>query len=103
MDLFDDFFKDDKEDLIIHVEQPEMTEMGKSLWGMYGNAWSSVRLTDAEYPHESICEQCTGCGTFKLENGNDGECAMDRSEGECFHRHFDAQQFGEEVASYLEG
>jgi len=101
MNLFDDFFKD-KDELVIYAEEPTMTKMEGDLWNMYGSAWSSVRLTDAEYPHENICANCKGCGTFKLENGDDGECFVDKMEGECFHRYFDTTQFGEEVADYLE-
>lgn len=99
-ELFDLFMEDEPK--VIYVEEPEMTEMEKVLWSAYGDAWSNKRLLDSEYPDEKICAECKGCGSFKKENDEDGECFQDKSDGECYHRYFDAQQFGEEVANYLE-
>jgi len=67
----------------------------------YGKGWQSRRLTEEEYPEESICDKCTGCGTFKLNN-EDSECVADREEGECYVRYFDAEEFGIEVETCLD-
>lgn len=67
----------------------------------YSKGWKSKRLTEEEYPEESICDKCTGCGTFKF-NGKDDECVADREEGECYVRYFDAEEFGLEIESTMD-
>jgi len=53
------------------------------------------------YPEESICDKCTGCGTFKLNN-EDAECVIDYEDGQCVTRYFDAEEFGLEVETCLD-
>jgi len=95
-DIFNTSFPDNAE------EQNPMTPFEMAIWDEYGKAWSNRRLTDNEYPPEEICAICTGCGNFNREDGEIGECNQDKMEGECYHRVFDAEQFGQEVAAFLE-
>ncbi len=67
----------------------------------YSKSWKSRRLLDSEFPDESICEKCKGCGVFNV-NGEEKECVQDKEEGDCFHRFFDSEEFGLEVESQLE-
>jgi 23S rRNA A2030 N6-methylase RlmJ len=100
MDI-DDFFN-------IKEEKYEPTNMSKDefvdktrkllkhLDRHYTENWRSRPLKEEEFPNENICDKCTGCGIFKLKN-EEAECTKDYEEGECYHRYFDAEEFGLEV------
>jgi hypothetical protein len=106
---FDDFDKlmNTKEEPQEPINMPkdEFVEKTKKLLNyisdQYFKGWKSKRLTEEEYPEESICDKCTGCGTFKF-NGEDGECVADREEGECYVRYFDAEEFGLEIEATMD-
>lgn len=68
----------------------------------YHQAWMSRRLRESEYPHEDICCECKGCGTFKDEHGQEKECVQDKVEGDCFTRFFDSEQFSESIEPSFE-
>ena len=67
----------------------------------YSQSWHSRPLKDEEFPDESICDKCTGCGTFKVD-GEDKDCVQDKEQGWCYHRYQDAEEFGMEVEAQLE-
>lgn len=68
----------------------------------YSTNTSYRTLSDQEYPDESICDKCEGCGTFKNLDGEEKECIQDREEGECYHRFVDYEGFGLEMESQFE-
>ena len=106
---FDDFDKlmNTKEELQEPINMPkdEFVEKTKKLLNyisdQYSKGWKSKRLTEEEYPEESICDVCPGCGIFKM-NGEEAECVADRIEGECYVRYFDAEEFGLEIEEKLD-
>lgn len=67
----------------------------------YSQSWTSRRIKDGEYPEESVCDKCTGCGTLMAEDGKTMECFMDREQGECFIRYLDYENFSVDVESVL--
>ena len=67
----------------------------------YSQSWHSRQLKEDEFPHESICDKCTGCGTF-INGELESECFQDKMEGWCYHRYQDAEEFGIEVETELE-
>jgi hypothetical protein len=86
-----------------HIEFFNKTkELLQKIDSNYGQAWTNRPLKDIEFPDESICEKCIGCGTFKKENGEEGDCVVDRERGQCYHRFMDAEQFGAEVETHLD-
>jgi hypothetical protein len=82
----DDLFKIGDEDPYT-MTQKEFVEKTKSLlekiYSGYLQGWQSRVLFDEEYPEESICDKCTGCGIF-LENGEERDCVQDREWGRLF-------------------
>jgi len=70
----------------------------------YSQSWHSRRLKYEEFPDESVCNKCTGCGEFKAANGDILECRQHYSEDDayCYHRYQDAEEFGKEVETELE-
>jgi hypothetical protein len=70
----------------------------------YSNSWQNRRLLESEFPDESICNKCKGCGNFQDENGDVLECRQHYSENDayCYHRYWDAEDFGTEVESQLQ-
>lgn len=104
--FFDDIFNL-KEEIQepINMSKDEFVEKTKKLLNyisnQYSKGWHSRRLKDKEYPEESVCDKCTGCGTFKL-NEEDAECVADREEGECYVRYFDAEEFGLEIEATMD-
>lgn len=104
--FFDDIFNL-KEEIKepINMSKDEFVEKTKKLLNyisnQYSKGWQSRRLKDEEYPEESVCDKCTGCGTFKL-NEEDAECVADREEGECYVRYFDAEEFGLEIEATMD-
>ena len=87
MDI-DDFFNT-KEEIQepINMAKDEFVAKTKKLLAYiessYGKGWKDRSLKEEEFPKESICDKCTGCGTFKLD-GEDAECTRDFEEGECY-------------------
>jgi hypothetical protein len=103
---FDDLFnlKEEPQEPI-NMAKDEFVAKTKKLLNyiadQYGKGWQSRRLTEEEYPEESICDKCKGCGTFKLHS-EDAECTIDHEQGECYVRYFDAEEFGLEVETCLD-
>jgi hypothetical protein len=101
-DLFD--FKEEIQEPINMVKDEFVAKTKKLLAyieSSYGKGWKSRSLKDEEFPEESICDKCTGCGTFKLNN-EDAECMMDYEDGQCVTRYFDSEEFGLEVETCLD-
>lgn len=106
MDFFNDIFNiPEQEKQQINMSKDEFVQKTKDflnyISSKYCNNWKSRRLKDEEYPEESICDVCTGCGIFKM-NGEEAECVADRIEGECYVRYFDAEEFGLEIEEKLD-
>lgn len=84
------------------IKQSEFNETVKKLLNnicnCYHNSWHSRSLKDEEFPEESICDKCKGCGTFNVD-GEDRECFMDRENGICYQ---DAEEFGMEVEDEMD-
>jgi hypothetical protein len=103
MNIIDDLFKIGDEEPYT-MTQKEFVEKTKSLlekiYSGYLQGWQSRVLFDEEYPEESICDKCTGCGIF-LENGEERDCVQDREWGGCFHRFCDYEQVGMELETHL--
>ena len=87
------------------MNQKEFVEKTKSvlekIYNSYSQGWQSRVLIDDEYPEESVCDKCTGCGIF-LENGEERDCIQDREQGDCFHRFCDYEQVGMDLENYFE-
>lgn len=103
---FDDIFNTQEEiQEPINMGKDEFVEKTKKLLNciadQYSKSWKSKRLTEEEYPEEIICDKCTGCGTFKFNEEYD-ECVVDREEGECYVRYFDAEEFGLEIEEKMD-
>lgn len=102
MDIEDLFKIEPNEPL--KMDQKEFVDKSKSLlekiYDIYHKEWQSRVLKDSEYPGESICDKCTGCGTF-LENGEERDCHQDKEQGDCFTRFCDYEQVGMNLEDYL--
>lgn len=100
----EDFFKIEPREPYV-MSQKEFVEKTKSLlekiYNSYSQGWQSRVLFDEEYPEESVCDKCTGCGIF-LENGEERDCVQDREQGDCYHRFCDYEQVGMDLETYLE-
>lgn len=72
----------------------------EKIYNSYSQGWQSRLLKDGEYPEESVCDKCNGCGIF-LENGEERDCLQDRGNGDCFHRFCDYEQIGMDLETYL--
>ncbi len=68
---------------------------------IYSKGWQNRHLLDSEYPDESICDKCTGCGVFK-HDGEEKECRQNGEEGYCYHRFCDYEQVGMELEEQVE-
>jgi hypothetical protein len=90
------------------IKQSEFNELVKkvltNISNAYTSSWHSRLLKDEEFPDESICDKCKGCGEFKDINGAVLECKQHYSEDDsyCYHRYMDAEEFGLEVESEIE-
>lgn len=86
------------------MSQKEFIEKAKSvlekICNNYSQAWQSRILKNGEYPEESVCDKCTGCGVF-LENGEERDCFQDKEQGDCFHRFCDYEQVGMDIETHL--
>jgi hypothetical protein len=60
---------------------------------LYGRGWQTRALTESEYPVQSVCDLCTGCGTFTLD-GVLADCVVDYEDGQCVTRYFESEEFG---------
>ena len=104
--VFDDLFNL-KEEIHepINMAKDEFVAKTKKLLAYiessYGKGWKDRSLKEEEFPEESVCDKCTGCGIFKLD-GEDAECTRDFEEGECYVRYFDAEEFEIEVETCLD-
>ena len=87
------------------MSQQEFMEKTKAvlnkICNSYYQSWQSMRLMDEEYPKESVCDKCTGCGKF-IKNGEEKECFQNREQGECYYRFCDYEQVGIDVVTNLE-
>jgi hypothetical protein len=97
MDIFDLFnldtepiqpYKMDKNEFFVRTKK-----LLENLSNNFSQSFFNRYLMDFEYPEESICDKCTGCGTF-IYDGEEKECYQDREHGECLHRLCDYEQIG---------
>jgi hypothetical protein len=101
----DDFFNSEPEQPNIMDSEEFFNKTKKLLTNFlnnYSQAWINRSLKDNEFPDESVCEKCTGCGSFKMENGEEGECFQSNSGDGCYQRFFDYEQFGLEAETHLD-
>jgi len=102
--MFDMLF--DNSDLELpKIKQSEFntlaTKVLENIAKSYNQSWHSRPLKEEEFPDESICDKCKGCGVFV--NGEfQSDCFKDREQGWCYHRYQDAEEFGTEVETELE-
>lgn len=104
MDI-EEFFKESPiEDRII--DKNEYFEKSQKILGSismeYSKSWISKTLNDSEYPDESVCNSCKGCGVFKNSNLENIECFQDKEYGECYYRFFDSEEFGNSIETLIE-
>ena len=96
---------DSIENETIKIKQSEFnvlaTKILESIANSYAESFQSRPLKDEDFPDESICDKCTGCGTFKLDEES-VECFQDKEQGWCYYRHQDIKGFGVEVEAQME-
>ncbi len=103
---FDKLFDDNYDISIENIEMDKdkylikTNEIFSILDNEYAKSWIKVRLSDFEYPEQSVCDKCTGCGTT-IVNREEVECIADREEGECHYVMFDAEEFGIRVGEVM--
>ena len=89
----------------VFMKQDEFVSKTKTLLNKiaddYSKSWTSRTVRDAEYPEESTCDKCTGCGTLTAENGQTMDCVQDNEQGQCFIRFMDYEQFSIDVEAKL--
>lgn len=100
-----DIFNNEESYEMPKIKQSEFNERAikilENIAKSYNQSWHSRPLKDEELPGESICDKCTGCGTFS--NGEfQSDCVQDDEQGWCYHRYQDAEEFGIEVETELE-
>lgn len=106
--LMFDIFDDKTINELPKIKQSEFNELAKkvlnNIHSSYCGSWHNRPLKDEEFPDESVCDKCTGCGEFKASNGDILECRQHYSEDDayCYHRYQDAEEFGIEVETELE-
>lgn len=71
------------------------------IYNSYSQGYMNRVLTDEEYPEESICDKCTGCGLF-MDSGEKKECFQHLENGYCYHRFCDYEQVGIDLEANLE-
>ena len=86
------------------MSQKEFVEKTKvvlnKICNSYSQGWQSRLLREDEQPEESICDKCTGCGTFN-DNGEEKECVQDHEQGQCYHRFCDYEEVGMNLKTHL--
>jgi len=100
MEFMDDLFDFTDEPLVPIVMSKDafVTKTRKLLSHidtLYGQGWQTRALIESEYPDQSVCDLCKGCGTFTLD-GVDGvaaDCVVDYEDGQCVTRYFDSEEF----------
>lgn len=107
MDFFDEILNlKDEDNETIEIDAKEYFDKTKSLLmsidAIYGKAYKNRGLKDSEYPEESICDSCKGCGIFKKDDGEEYECNIDYEEGECYVRELDLEEFAIEMECEME-
>ena len=101
----DDIFKIEKEPPVVMSKDEffeKTTALLQKILDEYSGCWYTRSLKESDHPEESVCDQCKGCGVFKLENGEERDCFQDREIGECYYRDFDAEEFGLGIQGMLE-
>lgn len=100
----DDLFKIEPQEPY-KMSQKEFVEKTKVLLNKicnnYSQSWQSMVLRDGEHPEESVCDKCTGCGTF-MDKDEEKECFQDKEQGDCFHRFCDYEQVGMDLETHLD-
>lgn len=100
-----DIFDDKTINELPKIKQSEFnalaTKVLENIAKSYNQSWHTRPLKDEEFPEESICDKCTGCGTF-INGELQSDCFQDREQGWCYHRYQDAEEFGTEVETELE-
>jgi len=88
----------------IKMSQQEFVEKTNALLikinNAYSQAWQDRPLKDSEYPNESVCYKCTGCGVFQMDD-EERDCFINYERGECYHRFCDYEQVGVDIESLI--
>jgi hypothetical protein len=102
--MFEDLFKleEVKPNIVPKDEYfKESKKILESVASAYHSAWFSKPLEEAEYPEQSVCDNCKGCGNFLYE-GEKKECFVNYERGECYHRVCDYESIGILIEGLLE-
>lgn len=105
LSIFDEDFWNNPIKAPYKMSQKEFVEKTRTvldkICNSYSKAWQSRVLKSDEYPEESVCDKCTGFGTF-IHNGEEKECFQDKEQGDCFHRLCDYKQVGMDLETHLD-
>jgi len=103
--VLSDIFDDKETYEMPKIKQSEFNERATKVFENiakgYNQSWHSRPLKDEEFPDESICNKCTGCGNF-INGDFQADCFQDKEQGWCYYRFLDAEEFGTEVENELE-
>lgn len=58
----------------------------------YSSSFKKEHLTDEQFPDESVCDKCKGCGTF-INGGIETDCYNNPEYGYCSYTYFDSELF----------
>lgn len=101
----DDLFKEERPDTPIIMDSKDYFEKSRELFRKmserYSASWYNKQLSDDEYPDQSICDKCTGCGTTIIDSET-VDCYQDKEDGSCYYRFVDYEEFGSSLESLIE-
>jgi hypothetical protein len=104
--MFDFNFDLKPNEEIPKIKQSDFIKLAKKVLSNIQNShygsWENRALAEGEFPDESICDRCKGCGEFKALNGDILECRQNNQDGFCYHRYFDAEELGISVEAELD-
>ncbi len=99
--LFD--LKPEGEDEFIKMTPDEFITKTKALLKLidkaYATSWTTRWLEENEY-EIAPCGKCTGNSCF-IKDGKEIQCVQDRSEGDCFERFLDHEQFTASIENIM--
>ena len=85
----------------IEMNQEEFFEKTKAVLGKimdsYSLAWQKRVLQDDEYPQESVCENCKGCGKVNCNDGKERQCYQDYEGGYCTYQFCNYEELGIDI------
>jgi hypothetical protein len=102
----DDFFNVDSPPIeLISMDKDEYFTQSQRIFNSimvdFTMAYHRQRLHDNDYPDQSVCDMCNGCGNFMLD-GEETECFQNKEAGECYYSYFDSEGFRDSMELKLE-